>query len=332
MKKFLLPEHGNFYKANLHAHTNMSDGSNTPEEVREIFKAMGYSIVAYTDHDVLVDRSHLCQEDFLALNGLELEINGRSFGKGWLNMETTHLNMIALEPDNLIFPCYHRTRYLYANAPKYRDLLQFDESLPDYVRSYTPACINEMLQEGRSKGFYTVYNHPTGSLETYPIYSQYENMHAVEVFNGDWENSSHVYNDLLTQGKMIHCVAGDDSHSKAGSGHAWTVIKADKLEYRAVTDALLKGNFYCSRGPEIKELYVEDGVMHVKTSDAQAIMFTTMTRNPGRAYIRSDDGSFINEASFKVLPECIWVRITVFGHDGRMAVTNAYPVEDLLED
>lgn len=57
MRKYLLPETGQFYKANLHAHTSMSDGKDTPEEVKEIFKAMGYSIVAYTDHDVFVDRS-----------------------------------------------------------------------------------------------------------------------------------------------------------------------------------------------------------------------------------------------------------------------------------
>ena len=72
MKHYLLPEKGQFYKANLHAHTNQSDGKNAPEEVREIFKSKGYSIVAYTDHDLLLDRASLCQEDFLALNGLLL--------------------------------------------------------------------------------------------------------------------------------------------------------------------------------------------------------------------------------------------------------------------
>ena len=89
MRKYLLPEKGNFYKANMHAHTCLSDGRNTPEEVKEIFKSMGYSIVAYTDHNVFVDRSHLCQPDFLALNGVELDINGNK-GKGWVDMETTH--------------------------------------------------------------------------------------------------------------------------------------------------------------------------------------------------------------------------------------------------
>ena len=83
MRKYLLPDNKNAYKANLHCHTTISDGKMTPEEIKENYKSKGYSIVAYTDHDVFVDRSHLCEEDFLALNGVEEEINGRSFGSGW---------------------------------------------------------------------------------------------------------------------------------------------------------------------------------------------------------------------------------------------------------
>ena len=304
MRKYLLPETGQFYKANLHAHTSMSDGKDTPEEVKEIFKAMGYSIVAYTDHDVFVDRSHLCDKDFLALNGVEEEINGRDFGSGWLTMETCHLNFIALSQDNLACPCYHREKYFYANAPKYRHLVKYDETLPDFERCYTPECINAMLQEGRRRGFYTIYNHPTGSLENYPIYSQYDNMHAMEIYNGIWENNSHVYDDMLQLGKVVHCVGGDDSHRKEGSGFSWTMIKANNLEYKTITDALVNGDFYASKGPQIHALYVEDGTVHIKTSDAQGILFATAARSPGRKYVRANPGEYINEAEFKVLPEC----------------------------
>lgn len=331
MRKYLLPEKGTFYKANLHAHTNMSDGVDSPEEVREIFKARGYSIVAYTDHNVFVDRSHLCQPDFLALNGVELDINGKK-GDGWLNMETTHLNFIALEQNNLMAPFYHRTRYLYANAPQYRHLIQFDDSLPDFVRSYTPECVSGMLKEGREKGFYAVYNHPIGSLENYAAYSKYENMDAVEIFNGPWEDAAGVYDDLLTLGRKIHCVAGDDSHSERGSGHSFMMIKAPSLEYREVTRALQQGDFYCSRGPKIHELYIEDGVIHIKTDPARGILFTSACRVPGQAYIRSEDGSPICEAAFRVQPAFRWVRITVHGADGRTAYTNAYSTEELLKE
>ena len=37
MRKYLIPEKGNFYKANLHMHTNISDGNMTPLEVKHAF-------------------------------------------------------------------------------------------------------------------------------------------------------------------------------------------------------------------------------------------------------------------------------------------------------
>ena len=55
MKKFLIAEEGNFYKANLHCHTTVSDGSMTPEEVKAHYKAAGYSILALTDHHIIGD-------------------------------------------------------------------------------------------------------------------------------------------------------------------------------------------------------------------------------------------------------------------------------------
>ena len=53
--KELLPESGRFYKVNPHCHTNISDGQNTPEEVKKVYKALGYSAVCFMDHEVLID-------------------------------------------------------------------------------------------------------------------------------------------------------------------------------------------------------------------------------------------------------------------------------------
>ena len=73
MKKFELS--GKSYKANLHCHTTVSDGHYSPEEVKEYYKAHGYSVIAFTDHEILLDHSDLCDEDFIALNGYELSVN-----------------------------------------------------------------------------------------------------------------------------------------------------------------------------------------------------------------------------------------------------------------
>ena len=40
MKQYLLPEKGQFYKANLHRHTVVSDGTLTPEEVKQDLEGM----------------------------------------------------------------------------------------------------------------------------------------------------------------------------------------------------------------------------------------------------------------------------------------------------
>ena len=69
MKKHLISENGKFYKANLHCHTTISDGKMTPEEVKEYYRERGYSVVAFTDHCIMLPHPELNDDSFLALNG-----------------------------------------------------------------------------------------------------------------------------------------------------------------------------------------------------------------------------------------------------------------------
>jgi len=333
MKQYLLPESGRDFKANLHCHTNLSDGAASPERVKQVYLDKGYSIIAYTDHDILLDHSDLCDEDFLALNGFEIEVT--EGGKPSFDFaKCFHVCLIAKEPDNLIQPCYHRSAYLFANAPKYRDRIRYDESKPDFVRAYTPECFAEICREGRENGFFVTYNHPAWSVEGYPEYSRYEGMDAMEYFNGGcivggWDDiNPRVYDDLLRQGKRLYCIGTDDNHNSnpdiinCDAGIAWTMIRADKLEYRSVTKALEKGHFYASMGPEIHDLYVEDGRIHITTSDAVFIRCITANRPAGSAI--APKGQTITSASFPLRPEHGFFRLEVVDACGNRAVTNAY--------
>ena len=335
MKKFLLPEGGSFYKANLHTHTNNSDGKKSPEEIKEIYKNLGYSVVAYTDHDILLDRKDLCDDNFLALNGYEAEVNARDVDK------CCHICFIALEPDNLVQPCWHRSRYLFANAPKFRDQIKFDESEPDYEREYGSEGISDLMTKTRNKGFFVTYNHPSWSLEDYRDYMNYEGMHAFEMFNGSCICSGYqdynprVYDDMLFGGKRIYCIGADDNHNFGAegtrhfdSGLAWTMIKADKLDYRTITKALEDGHFYASEGPEIHELWYEDGKVHVKCSEADKIVCNFGTRKARSAY--AENGVLLTEAEFE-MPEWKfhYLRITVTDKTGKHACTNAYFEDEL---
>ena len=338
MKKYLLPKEGNFYKANLHCHTNLSDGAKSPEEIKEIYKSKGYSIVAYTDHDVFIGHQELTDDLFLALNGFEVEIDeevGIPF-----DYKTCHICFIACTPDNLIHPLWHRSKYLSGNAEKYSHMVKYDQSKPDYERHYSPQIVNDMIKTGRENDFFITYNHPTWSLENYADYMSYDGMHAMEMFNGvclvaGYEDyNPRVYDDMLRGGKKLFCIGGDDNHNKrdehsrySDCGVAYTMIKAQTLEYSSIIKALQRGDFYASIGPHIHELYVQDGKVFIKCSEADRIILNCANRRAAVVYSENDIP--LTEASFDVYEDCGYFRLTVVDKEGKRACTNAYFIEDL---
>lgn len=340
MKRYLLPETGAFYKANLHCHSTVSDGKLSPAEIKKIYMEHGYSVVAYTDHDVLIPHPELRDEHFLPLNGIELEVNEEK-DADFSQIKTCHICFVALEEENVTAPCWHRSKYRFGNAPKYEHLVKIDETLPDYERAYTPECISDMMRIGREKGFFVTYNHPAWSMETYAEYSHYENMNAMEIVNygciaaGYDDYNGKAYDEMLRCGKRIYCIAADDNHNgypadtrDFDSFGGFTMIKADKLDYRTITRALEEGNFYASQGPRIDALWVEDGKIHIECSDADRIILTAGVR---RTAIRfAEGGVMLNKADFDVKPGDGYVRITVIDAHGDHADTNAYFVDDLL--
>lgn len=68
--------------------------------------------MAYTDHDVFIPHNDLTDENFLALNGFEVEIINKYASTPLRDVSRCDLCLIALEPDNFIQPCWHRTQYL----------------------------------------------------------------------------------------------------------------------------------------------------------------------------------------------------------------------------
>ena len=333
MKKYLLPQTGNFYKANLHCHSTVSDGKWTVEEIKKNYMEQGYSIVAYTDHDVLIPHPELNDDKFLALNGLEFGI-GEGAKSGNIS-RTCHFCAIALEPDNITQPCWHREKYQFHNAVNYRYKVKFDDSEADWEREYSPEYINKMMGNCREKGFFVTYNHLTWSREGYCTYMNYNSMHAMEICNyscvnaGYDEHNSKEYDEMLRDGKKIYCIATDDNHNKRlDSFGGFTMIKAEKLEYRTVTKALENGDFYASEGPVINELWFEDGKVYITFNPAKEVFMTKMGR--GLRVARAENGGLITEAVFDVEEDDIYFRITVEAPDGKRAYTNAYFTDELF--
>lgn len=339
MRKYLLPKDANSYKANLHTHTNISDGHFSPEEIKKFYKDQGYSIIAYTDHDVFLQHNDLSDSEFLALNAYEMEVNQLKSDATLASNtnKTCHMCLIALDPDMETPVCWHREKYLFRNAINHRDEVKNDESLPDYERVYSAEGISDMMRLGRENGFFVTYNHPMWSMEEYADYTSYNGMHAMEIVNGECvamgfcDHNERVYDDMLNSGKRIYCVATDDTHHTRGMFFGATVIKADKLEYKSVADALVNGNFYATEGPEIKQLYLEDGKLVVETSAVDSIRLNTGARIAKR--VANSNGTPITRAVFE-LPldkELYYIRVTATDKGGKCAHSNAYFLDELTE-
>ena len=332
MKYWLLPQCGNDYKANLHCHTNLSDGALSPQQVKDLYMQKGYSVVAFTDHDVFIPHPELNDQNFLALNGFEAEINEPK-NEAYENIKSVHMNFIALNKNIVNQPCWHRSLYQFGGACGSKNQVKYDSAKPDFVREYSAKCVNEFMKECKKCGFFAVYNHPAWSLHDYTDWSDYSEMDALEILNGGsiregfCDESHIVYDGLLRQGKKLYAVAGDDNHQTYDTGLAYTVIRAKNLCYEDIASALQNGSFYASQGPKIKELYVRDNRVYITCSPAQKITFNTGIRHAGAAYPKEGENT-ITQASFEVLHHDKYFRLTVTAPDGKMAYTNAYYPQD----
>jgi len=341
MKKYLLPENGNFYKANLHCHTTVSDGKLSAERVKEEYMKRGYSVIAFTDHNVMMPHTELNDENFVALHGYEMDMSE----KGTIKFrKTCHLNLIALEQDNLTQVCWHREKYLFGHAPEYRHLANFDDSLPDFERQYSVECVNEAIATAEKSGYFVTYNHPIWSREHVEDIVRYEGMDAMEIANYSCLASGYddyvpwLYDIMLLHGKKdLYVIAADDNHNahpidspRFDSCGGWTMINAESLTYENIFAGLKNGAFYASRGPEIKALYFEDGQVHVECSDAATVKLISPMRKGRIAYATED--APVNSASFKIAPDDKYIRVTVTDKNGKTADTHFYEVAGLFEE
>lgn len=92
-------------------------------------------------------------------------------------------------------------------------------------------------------------------------------------------------------------------------------------------DAFRNGDFYTSMGPQIKELYTENGAVYVKTSPVKKISLITEGR---RVYQKiAAEGECIEEAVFKLLGKEGYIRVDCTDEKGFHAASNAYRIEEI---
>ena len=259
----LLPCEGQFYKANLHCHTVLSDGKWTKEQVKEEYKKRGYSVVAFTDHRHYGWHPELMDEGFIPLAGFEADLNDWFKAPG----DFKHVR------------CYHLL--LWDKNPTARKDYQAQQPPRRYGDIHS---LNEYLCTMQEQGFLTCYNHPYWSLQSYPDYAHLSNLNAMEIYNHGCEHDGlygyapQAYDEMLRQGLHIGCVATDDNHNSYPPDHplsdafgGWVMLKLESLTYENVIHALEKGHYYASTGPEMQEVYIKDDIVHIKCSPVKKI-------------------------------------------------------------
>ena len=288
---------GRWFRGNLHAHSDRSDGIASPETVISEYRAAGYDFLVLTDHFearwgwAVTDTSAARDGSFTTLLGAELS------SADWDDEDVFWINAIGLPAD---FPA------------------------PVPVESHAA-----IIQRAAEAGAYNVLLHPglTNFLDFDRLPA--DQLHAVETYN---VNAAHTWPDqaegryavdaLLARGHRLHVTAGDDAHwhDPRDRFGAWVEVRAERLEPEDLLAALHAGAHYATQGPRIDDVEVHGDRVRVTCSAARAVALT------GIHGWRSDvviGAPVVREATLDLarLRSPYW-RLTVTDEDSRRAWTN----------
>ncbi|MEV0291656.1 MULTISPECIES: CehA/McbA family metallohydrolase [unclassified Kribbella] len=241
---------GQFWRGNLHTHSDRSDGALSPVETAQVYREAGYDFLAVTDHFrpeygfPLTDTRELRSDGFTTLIGAELHAPRTEAGQAW------HIVAVGLPLD------------------------------------FTPPGGSEtgpeLARRARTAGAFVGMAHPSASLLTAVDAESLDAAHSVEVYNAlaDRENrgdSWHLTDVLLNRGHRLTTYAADDAHLQPQDPppcQAWIQVRSQELEPDALLAALKAGHFYSSTGPELYDVRIEGDVVVVACSPATKILLT----------------------------------------------------------
>ena len=341
MRTHLLPQNVNWYRANLHCHTNLSDGKLTPEQVRDLYRSRGYSIIAYSDHERFIPHPELDDEGFLALHSIECAIGINKdpiqpppgIALDWRHYRCYHFNLFARSRDVDAAPLRRTIWGAQRN--------QFDGTDEEKARmaEFSYGRVNDFLRVAGEAGFLVQLNHPYWSLNTMEDCLSLEGLWALEILNWATQRETgadycpYVYDQMLWKtGPSLFCTMDDDNHNPPcwpPEEHCFggsTFIGAKSLDYASVADAMARGDIFCASGlnpPRFHALWVEDGRVHAEFSPASVAIYTAL----GRVY-RQVRGAGITSADFPLGENDPYFRITLIDCDGHYANTHAYAIRD----
>lgn len=325
------------YKANLHCHSSFSDGVKTPEELKEMYKSHGYSILSITDHEYPKNHSYLNDDEFLMITGYETYVRPDPKSIYDVYSKEIHINLFARDPENESIVCYNPNCCKYMPESEKEKIVKVGTQKQ---REYSVEYINELIRTAKENGYITAYNHPKWSMENESDVLKYDGFFAMEMCNygsyimGIPEYNAALYDKMLLAGKRIACYSADDNHNilpedsrGSDSFGGFAMIMPEEFAYSSVIEAMEKGEMYSSMGPTFKEVSMEGNKIHIECSDVVQIIVATGSKNPKRTY--SPIGETIDSADFEIDDRAKFVRVSIIDEHGKIADTRGFMRDEL---
>ena len=314
----LLKKNGNFYKANIHCHTVLSDGKMTPEQVKDYYKKHGYSIIAYTDHNKYFHHKNLNDKDFLTIGGFEADFHVYDKSGTPTRLRTCHLNFYAKNPETAVM-------------------------IPE-PKVYNVTVINDYIKKMAENGWLCTLNHPAWSLQPTDEVVAIDHITAMEVYNHGCQtiyncgNTINYYFSYLASGKKTFAVATDDNHCALLEDGlpddyndvcgGYIEVSMPELTYENFIDAFENGRFYASTGVDLKELYIDEQTDELVISCSPVCRIVTRGI---KYYNRPRIGSRNNDITHARIPMSeikkmhpTYFRVELFTTDGKCAYSQPY--------
>jgi len=293
--KFLNPYErmGRSFKGNLHTHAKnpVSGCGDWPaEKVVEIYRERGYDFIAITNHSLFSDFRHLSDDSFLVMAGQEVHLREPHQGVDYHFVALGVRQTIELQP--------------------------------------TPQEILNKINEQKAL---PIIAHPHWSCAPVDKLAQLDGFSLIEVYNRSCENVQREYSNeewdgLLTRlDHPIWAIAVDDTHHYPDDvGDGWVVVYPEDLSEASILDALRKGAFYSSRGPDFEKISISpDELIGVQFSSGYDIRFIAAGGD-----IRKDTvGGMDLKADYQIRGDEKYIRIEISDRVGRTAWSNPIFVE-----
>lgn len=291
---------GMWLKGNVHTHTVYSDGELTPEEQTERYRRAGYGFLAVTDHGTYVNTQNLSQDEFTMLQGEELSVGQTIAG--------TFYHIVALGiGESLPF--------------KEADHTLSPQIVVNYVNKSGGAAI---LAHPYWSGLTHGETASLGGLTALEVYN-----HVCELLNDRGDSPTH-WDHLLALGHQLNGMAVDDAHNKEreslpdDSFGGWVMVKTEDKSEGGIIEALKRGSYYSSTGPEILDVETSKDEIMIRCSPVKKIAFVTM---PCLGICYKDEEGCLTEARYRPRINEHYVRIQITDVNGGRAWTNPIYVE-----